>query len=415
MVVRETLSPCPLCDKILNTKIIRQGDDLWMKKECQQHGIFEDLYWKGADFYNEVAGIVKRAECNSFDCVGCADHVKYSACIMVDVTKRCNLNCPICYANANDGQTKEPTAEQIVGKLPTVQTKVKPNIVLSGGEPTLRKDLPEIISAIIKKGYVPRVVTNGIKLQDDGYLAELKKSGLSWIILQFDGFSDTVYEALRGEKLSKLKLDVIEKMSKYDFKIQLSVMVAKGINDMEIGKIVKYALKHKSIFWVSFYPASVVGRNTLKQDTRIFPLEIMDILSRETDGRITKEDFLKSMKLWNLLHSITGNPVYKQKMCTFPILIYSENGNFFPINKLLHPTFLLKHFKAALKTVSSSRNLMNFERRHTPKNFLFLSIEKLCDASVLDLVQARDCHMVSMTRDDFMPFCIYNARYRDKT
>ena len=182
MLVKKTLSTCPICDKMVNADIIRRGDDLYITKECEEHGFFDTLYWVDSDLYEKVAKIVNGAECDSLHCVECTDHIRFSACLTIDLTKRCNLECPVCYANANEGGSDEPTREQIIQRLAAIRSKIKPNIVLSGGEPTLREDLPEIISGIIEKGYVPRVVTNGILLQDDEYVKALAESGLLSLI-----------------------------------------------------------------------------------------------------------------------------------------------------------------------------------------------------------------------------------------
>ena len=79
------------------------------------------------------------------------------------------------------------------------------NLQISGGEPTVRDDLPELIRMGREKGFTFfQLNTNGLRLAEEpGYAEALKEAGLSCVFLQFDGVDDSVYEVLRGRALWK--------------------------------------------------------------------------------------------------------------------------------------------------------------------------------------------------------------------
>jgi uncharacterized radical SAM superfamily Fe-S cluster-containing enzyme len=170
------------------------------------------------------------------------------------------------------------------------------NVQLSGGEPTLRDDLPEIIRLGRSLGFdFIQVNTNGLRLaKDPGYAKELKDAGAASIFLQFDGLEDAVYERLRGRALLQQKLRAVEHCADHGLAVVLVPTLTPGINDRQIGDIINYGLRNApAVRGVHFQPVSYFGRypTAPKDEMRITIPEILRAIEGQTQGRIKVDHF----------------------------------------------------------------------------------------------------------------------------
>lgn len=388
-----------------------------MRKRCSGHGEFTSLYWKDADLYEYIYYNMPRHEiCEDPVCVNykpCRRHFKKSTTIMLHITSLCDYSCPVCFADSNYKRDREPTIEDIKRTLPDIHGNEKPGVVIIGGEPTLRDDLPDIIRIIKKKGYYPRLSTNGNKLANREYLKELKDAGLEWIILQFDGLSDEIYKKLRGKRLFTFKDRLIDLLYEFGFKVHLAVMTVNGINSVSVGDIVRYSIKKKAIIWISFYPCSEIHRNKLKvKDTHIS--DVIASLDKNTNGMIKRDDFLSMIRVMNFLYKITNKEIFRTKVTTIPLILVSDKKGIYPITRFLKPLFLLRKLPLIFKTMLSVKSIIFFQRESLPAHILFLVIEKFHNYINIDFKEASNCHMCYMVKDGFVAYDIFNALYRKK-
>lgn len=418
MFLENTTSLCPECRNVIDAQLIRTNGSIYMHKKCSEHGEFKEKYWKDAELYEYIFRKMPKHEiCHKPICVEyktCHKHFDKSTTIMLHLTDRCDYFCPVCFANSNNKIFKEPTIEDIKKTLPDeVNGKEKPSVVLIGGEPTLRPDLPDIIKAIREKGYYPRLSTNGNSLTDREYLKRLKGAGLEWIILQFDGFSDEVYKTLRGKKLLGFKKELINLLDEFGFKVHLAIMAVNGINTDSAGEIVEFSLKKRAIVWVSFYPCTEIFRNELKvKDTYIS--DVIKSLDNTTGGMIKRSDFINMIRIMNILYKISKKEIFRTKTSTLPLIIVSDKKGFYPITRFLNPLFMLKKIFLAFKVMLSLRKIIKFQEDMPPENVLFLVIEKFHNYSNIDFKEASNCHMCYMVKDGFVAFDTFNALYREK-
>ncbi|MHA1681530.1 MAG: radical SAM protein [Promethearchaeota archaeon] len=287
-LIRRTKSVCPECLKQIDANIVVDeisGESVvLMRKVCDEHGFFEDIISRNVDeyienqkYYHEYVNIENKLVPKNtgrgcpHDCGICMEH-KSSPCIaLIDVTNRCNLACPICFANANsEGRIVEPTMDEMrmifqhfrnIKPIPPVMLQ------LSGGEPTVRDDLTDIIRMGKELGFVEvMLTTNGVKLAArDGvsYIKELMAAGMDAIYLSFDSADDPeVLKKIRGADLLKLKKRVIENCRKAGFKsIALVPVIARGINEHQIKPILEFAAMNKDVVvGVIFQPVALCGR-----------------------------------------------------------------------------------------------------------------------------------------------------------
>lgn len=190
-LISATESLCPECLGKIPAQRVVQGEKVYLLKHCPEHGDYRTLLWSGSPQWeswvrptiptppNECFTQIDRG-C-PFDCGLCADHYKTTCTALIEVTQRCHLNCRFCFANAGT-ELDEPSLEVIAGWYRNVLAASGPvNIQLSGGEPTLRNDLPEIVQMGRQMGFdFIQLNTNGLRLAEDpGFLVRLKKAGLS--------------------------------------------------------------------------------------------------------------------------------------------------------------------------------------------------------------------------------------------
>src|SRR3972149_5472323 len=123
---RRTGSLCPECLKVIPATLYIGDGALKMKKTCKEHGEFDEVCWSDAEMYLKAENwaldgvglenpqIVDAKVC-PYECGLCNLHYSATSLCNIDLTNRCNLKCPICFANANAaGYVFEPTFEQIV-------------------------------------------------------------------------------------------------------------------------------------------------------------------------------------------------------------------------------------------------------------------------------------------------------------
>ena len=275
-VVRPTRSVCPVCRKTLPAVLARfeERAGVYLQRECPDHGLFRTMVWQDhMSFENWIRRetLLSDAEKHcSGDCRACASHPQDTCCVILEVSRRCNLHCTYCFANGGApgnyrGEAPaQPSFEELCASVDRIiQLAGSPLLQLSGGEPTLRDDLPELVQYARKAGcsYV-QINTNGIRLAaDEAYVGKLAEAGLDIAFLQFDGTDDGIYRALRGQALLETKLAAIANCGKHGIGVTLVPTIVPGINDHEIGNIVRKAVElFPAVRSVHFQPVTYMDR-----------------------------------------------------------------------------------------------------------------------------------------------------------
>lgn len=309
MVLRKTQSLCPVCLGKIDAEIVEEEDGVYLAKTCLDHGNFKTVLWRGSgdsfliwDRYAENGGgpggdLSEIKEGCPYDCGPCLAHTGGICVALIEVTHRCNMRCPICFSSSPEVPAFEPDIEAIKRLYRTVlATGTTPPLQFSGGEPTLRDDLPEIAAAASDLGFeMIQINTNGVRLAEDTrYLLKLKENGVKILYLQFDGVTDDVYCATRGRPLINTKIKVIENCSNVGLAVVLVPTIVPGINDSQIGRIVQFAKQWMPVVrGVHFQPISYFGRYPQAPDNRerITLPEVLNALEKQTDGEVRISDF----------------------------------------------------------------------------------------------------------------------------
>lgn len=169
---------------------------------------------------------------------------------MLEVTNRCNLACPICFSDANRLAWDLSHAEINAALANLLAVTGRPiQVQISGGEPTVREDLPEIVGLCRAAGVrFVEIITNGVRISRDlAYLRALKAAGVTGIYLQFDGLRAATHRALRGADLTEVRARALANIRAADMCCTLAVAVTRGVNDDELGDIVDFAFANLDI------------------------------------------------------------------------------------------------------------------------------------------------------------------------
>jgi uncharacterized radical SAM superfamily Fe-S cluster-containing enzyme len=270
------VSICNECLRKVEAKIIFRNGKVIMAKTCPQHGRQESLIATDIEYYKRCRTYIKPGDLPQkfttrthygcpYDCGLCPDHEQHSCLTLIEITDRCNLTCPTCYAMSAPGYGRHRTVEEVERMLDIIcDSEGQPDVVqISGGEPTVHPDFFAILDIAKKKPIRHLMVnTNGIRIAKDrefakrlaGYMPDFE------VYLQFDSFEEKALRTLRGEDLREVRKKAIEHLNEFNLSTTLVMTVQKGLNDHEVGKVIEYALQQRCVRGVTLQPVQVAGR-----------------------------------------------------------------------------------------------------------------------------------------------------------
>ncbi|QLH75432.1 MAG: radical SAM protein [Methanomassiliicoccales archaeon] len=310
---KKTDSLCPECKKIIPATIFEQDGKVMIKKNCPEHGETLDVYWSDVELYLKAekfaydgVGVenpkIPNAKVCPNECGLCQIHLSHTSLANIDLTNRCNLKCPICFANANQaGYVYEPSFDEVVKMLETLRAERPvpcPAVQFSGGEPTIYPQFLDVLKKAKEIGISQiQVATNGIRFAEEKeFLKQATESGLNTIYLQFDGLNDDIYLMSRGKKLLAVKQKVIENVRSLSPRpsIVLVPTIVRGINSQYIGDIFRFALDNRDVVrGINFQPVAFTGRiNQEERAAQRFTLpDLVSELEMQTKGQIKRSDW----------------------------------------------------------------------------------------------------------------------------
>ena len=430
-VLAQSYSVCPVCLKRTGAAYVEKNGSVYLDKECKEHGFFSCLISRDADDYKRWKAdavsirpkdILRRtAKGCPHDCGPCENHLQTACCVLIDVTNRCDQNCAVCFASASQSETREPELCEIERKLDTLaflSEARKFNIQLSGGEPTVRIDLPEIVAIAKTKGFeYVQLNTNGKRLgSDEGYAFILKEAGVDAVFLQFDGMTDVVYETLRNEKLLGIKKRAVENCRRARLPVALVPTVVRGINDKEIGGIIQYMLDNVDVVkGVHFQPVSFFGRfpSGFDEEQRFTMFDAINEIERQTNGHFLKKDLAPISAGHNLccftahylrqedgsVSCLSSQTRQAEACCTPDIEIISKDRD-----------YVLNKWKMAEAETECpcSDGFDAFINKMRQSSFTLTGMA-FQDVMSLDTERLRRCRVQVLSEDDMLiPFCAYN-------
>ena len=148
--------------------------------------------------------------------------------IGIDITHKCNMECKNCYIPNRD------IPDMDIDKLIECISKFPKRTMLRiiGAEPTMRSDLPDIITRIKSQGHKVSLISNGLKLGNENYVLRLKKAGLRHCYISMNGVdNDDWYEIIDELRCAQRKIQALRNITKHRFVTDLGCILVKGVND----------------------------------------------------------------------------------------------------------------------------------------------------------------------------------------
>ena len=342
-----TISLCPICLKRIDAKIVFEDKNVYMLKRCPEHGNSKVLIADDIEYYKNIRNYNKPSETPykfntkthygcPYDCGLCPDHEQHSCLTIIEITDRCNLTCPTCYAGSSPTHGRHRTFQEVKTMLDTiVENEKEPDVVqISGGEPTLHPDFFEILD-YAKTLPIKHIMvnTNGLVIAKDFEFAKRLKtySPDFEIYLQFDSFREEALVSLRGANLKKIREKAIQNLNELNLSTTLVVTLQKGLNDDEIGEIIDYALKQKCVRGVTFQPTQIAGR--------------LDNFNDETDRITLTEVRRKILEQTEIFATDDLIPVPCNPDALVMGYVLKLEGNNIPLTRYINPTDLLDNSK----------------------------------------------------------------------
>lgn len=439
-ILLHTESVCPECLARIPAQRVRDNGVVFLEKTCPQHGAFRTVVWRGNPCHsswtrpkipsypqNPTAAVKDGCP---YDCGLCSEHRQHTCTVLLEVTQRCDLGCPVCFADSGKPGAGDWTLDEVAAWYQRLLATGGPfNIQLSGGEPCLRDDLPDMIRLGRAYGFsFFQVNTNGLRFaRDPAYLAELKAAGLSAVFLQFDGTNDAIYRQIRGRNLFDQKMRAIENCVEQGVGVVLVPTLIPGVNTGDIGNIIRLALAHMPVVrGVHFQPVSYFGRypsDPCKEERITLP-EVMREIEAQTGGMIPVETFCP--------------PGCENALCSFHAnFILMPDGELKPLTRFKETSCGCKPIVAAKGAAQARRFVSDnwsapepsldgaacgcqsgmdeldifLERKRT--HTFCISAMAFQDAWTLDLERLRDCCIHVASPDGrLVPFCAYNLTDR---
>lgn len=302
-----TISLCPICLKTLPAKVIIERGSVYLAKRCETHGDLLCLLEEDAAAYlsqseYEKPGTAFTAQTRTAkgcprDCGLCPDHEQHTCIALIDVTGKCDLSCPTCYASSGAGK---PLTLKTIGRMLDFIVEAEGGklevLQISGGEPATHPRILDILR-LARSKKIAHVMpnTNGVRVAEDpDFARELGRlKGRFEVYLQFDGFKSTTYQRLRNRDLLPTKRAAVQALVSRDVPITLVATIEKGTNDDEIGALIDFGIRTKCIRGLNLQPLAYFGRfNRADPLSRVTLTGILRRIEEQTQGKIRSSDLV---------------------------------------------------------------------------------------------------------------------------
>lgn len=348
----ETKSLCPKCYALLPAYVFERNGQVFIRRECPEHGEWEEVYWSDAEMYRRAVkwaaegrgpGVFQTeltAPC-PFSCGLCPQHRSHTALVNLTVTNRCNLSCWYCFFYAEAaGYVHEPTIDEIRFMVRRFKGQgVTLAVQITGGEPMLRPDIVDIVNVLKEEGVRHvQLNTNGIRFAapDGAELArKLREAGVNTVYLSFDGV--TPHHNPKNHWEIPYIFDAFRKGGMTS--VVLVPTVVRNANLDAVGDIVRFAAMNMDIVrGVNYQPVSITGMASRAERAklRVTIPDVIKAIEEQTNGEIKRESWYPvpiTVILSRFIEAYTGSKRFEMTnhpacgMATY-VYVERENGEF---------------------------------------------------------------------------------------
>ncbi len=328
--------------------------------------------------------------------------------IFLDVTRRCNLRCHACFASANESEDADPALGDVLDVLGRVETR--PLVSIKGGEPTVRRELPDFIREIRRLGFPLKVNTNGLKFADPSYARAIRDAGCDTVCLQWDGEDEDVIAALRGRALLGVKRAALENLARNGFHVILAFMLVENQTGRHVREVIDFALRSPNISLVGILPVSRIGRNEFGVCGETLSMaDAFQLIERDFAPKLLYEDFRVAQRLASRVSSIVGGAKFRALSCCLGQFLLHRDGDIVPATRLLSPREWRGRPWLARAAMALAWRIVTGRLTHAHPDLLGLVVEKFMDGDGFDLSEAMACRKYYLAPGGFISPCVYNT------
>ncbi|MFI7419089.1 radical SAM protein [Nonomuraea sp. NPDC049684] len=316
-ILRYVNAFCPKChgqdlDRVerLSGRLAERDGRVWLERGCREHGLIRTLYDEDPEilsYLEEWTAPTKQhipdvsgnfAPIPGAYLNGLPEMQTQHTCILLeDIAEACNLRCPTCFADSSPDLTGVVPVADVLANVD--QRLARENgkldvLMLSGGEPTLHPELKTLLAELVSRP-VTRILinTNGVLVARDDALLDLltEHRDRVEVYLQYDGSSAEASRHHRGGDLRRIKAEAVRRLSEREIFTTLVMTAALGVNDGEIGDVVRLALDTPFVGGVSLQPQFGSGRSgVIDPSDRLTHTGVLKRLGPQTGGLVTWRD-----------------------------------------------------------------------------------------------------------------------------
>jgi uncharacterized radical SAM superfamily Fe-S cluster-containing enzyme len=442
-----TRSLCPECSQVVDAQVLIRDRAVYLRKYCATHGWCEALVSSDADWYvnslkfNKPGSIpydfatTVREGC-PHDCGLCPEHQQHTCIGVIEITGRCNLTCPTCFAAAGHGPDLSlAQVEAILDRLMVTEGETE-IIQISGGEPTIHPQILDILQAA-KLRNIRHIMlnTNGLRLAQEPEFVHQLAYYQPTIYLQFDGLTSDTYGILRGRDLLSAKRKALDYLAEAGIYAILVATITQGVNESEIGDILRFGLTHPAVLGISYQPVANCGRSQGKSDSlhRTTLPDVLHSLEAQTGGMFRVSDFFPVPCPHPTCSACTYAVKHDDQVIPVTRLVKVEDYLDFITNRTVID--FSEEMKSALESLWSMATIMNGENTNNALNcatcnlslpsldsealktrFFMVQVHGFMDEYNFDLKRLMKCCVHQLLPDGrAIPLCAYNnLGYRRK-
>jgi hypothetical protein len=358
-ILRYVNAFCPACHELdrplaevrrLSGRLAERDGRVWLERGCPEHGLQRTLYDEDPEILRWLERWTAPTKAHTPDAPGNYEpapagylrglgemQTQHTCILLEDVIAECNLRCPTCFTDsAPDLAGVVPVADVLANvdqRLDRENGRLDV-VMLSGGEPTLHPELPRLLDALVARPVVRILVnTNGVTLARDDDLVRLlaRHRERVEVYLQYDGVSADASRHHRGGDLRALKASAVERLSAAGVFTTLTMTAALGVNDGEIGDVLRTALATPYVGGVVIQPVFGSGRShPVDPSDRLTHTGALARLGPQTGGEVTWRD-------------LTALPCSHPHCASVGYLLRDDAGRWRSLVALIGPERLAQH------------------------------------------------------------------------
>ncbi|MCA4724641.1 radical SAM protein [Mycolicibacterium fortuitum] len=301
----------PLADvaRLAGVLVERDGH-IWLERGCRIHGLVRTLYDEDPEILSYLEEWTAPTKAHIPDVAGNFDPIpsaylrglpemqtQHTCILLQDIAETCNLRCPTCFTDSSpDLRHVVPTADVLANvdqRLARENGRIDV-LMLSGGEPTLHPDLAALLDQLVARPITRILVnSNGVRIANDDALLDLLTAHRERVevYLQYDGLSEQAHRHHRGGDLRRTKAQALQRLSEREIFTTLVMTCALGVNDDEIGDMVRLALDTPYVGGLTIQPQFGSGRSgAIDPMNRLTHTGVLKRLGPQTGGAVTWRD-----------------------------------------------------------------------------------------------------------------------------